>query len=211
MDRFSSYYNLSAGPSNVYDGHHRYTYFIDENAINASGARQIHKLEMTLSKTIGGGVLSFAGSVKNLESHSFNGFVLVFIAENGLVDPSYPTITWNSIFRDYGLNKTLSLAGSSTDTFQGNWSIPGNVNASNLQVVAAAYDADERDAVYGWPYAVQSVCDGCGHSVAVPEFLDAWTYLLLFLPATMAVTSMILRKLCKRKTPDVAQNTYARS
>jgi hypothetical protein len=199
-DRWA-YYSLSGAPSNVYDGHYRTTYGIDENAINASGTRQIHRLEMTLSKTVENGVLSFGGSVKNLESYSFNGFVLVFIIENELVDPSYPTITWNNVFRDYGLNKTLGLAESSTNTFQGTWSIPSNVNATNLQVVAAAYDADERDAAQGWPYAVQSVCDGCGHSVAVPGFLHTWAYLPLFFTATTA-TLAILRKSHKQKTPN---------
>lgn len=178
---------MSAGPSNVYDGHNGYTYHIDENAVNASGTRQIHRLEMTLSKTVGGAVLSFEGSVKNLESHSFNGFVLVFIVENGLVDPSYPTITWNSVFRDYGLNETLSLAGSSTDTFQGTWSIPSSVNANNLQVVAVAYDADERNSVHGWPYAVQSVCDVCGHSLAVPEFPSMLVCLFAVTSISMAM------------------------
>jgi hypothetical protein len=195
----STYYSISAAPSNVYDGHYGLTNYIDENAINESGTRQVHRLDMTLSKTVEIGVLSLNGSVKNLESYSFNGFVLVFIVENGLVDPSYPTITWNSVFRDYGLNKTLSLAGSSTDTFQGTWSIPSNVTTSNLQVVAAAYDADERDAAHGWPHAVQSVCDVCGTTTAVPEFIDIWTCLRLFLAATTA-TCVIFRKFNKQKT-----------
>jgi hypothetical protein len=202
-ERFWTYYSLSAGPSNVYDGHYRYTYYIDENAINSSGIRQIHMLELSLSKNVVGSSLSFEGSIRNLESHGFNGFMLVFITENNLVDPSYPATTWNSVFRDYGLNKTIILAGSSTDTFQGTWSIPGSVNADNLQVVAAAYDADERDAGSGWPYAVQSVCDGCGLSVAVSEFPIAWIYVIMLATVTV-VASVIRKKGCGHKASNIA-------
>jgi hypothetical protein len=194
-----SFYSLTGAPSNVYDGHYNYTYSINENAINSSGTRQIHMLEMSLSKSIEGSTLSFSGSVKNLESHSFSGFVLVFVAENQLVDPSYPTITWNFVFRAYGLNKTLVLAGLSTDTFSNTWNIPSGVNATNIQVIAATYDSDERDLLNGWPYAVQSVCDVCGRSVAVPEFPDMWAWLFVITSASMAIVLLARKTLRTNK------------
>ena len=193
-----SFYSLSEAPSNVYDGHYSYTNSIDENAINSSGTRQIRMLEMSLSKSIEGSTLSFNGSVRNLESHSFSGFMLVFVVENQLVDQSYPTITWNFVFRDYGLNKTLSLTGLSTDTFSGAWNIPSGVNAANIQVIAAVYDVDTRDPTYGWPYAVQSVCDVCGHSVAVPEFPNMWVFLFVITSASMAIVLLARKKRSER-------------
>ena len=180
-------------PTHVYDGgYQKATGYINEYKINASGMRQIHMLEMSLSKSIDGSTLSFSGSVTNLESDSFSGFMLVFVTENQLVDPSYPTITWNFVFRDYGLNKTLSLAGLATDNFNGIWSIPGDVNADNIQVVAAVYNTDTRDPIYGCPYAVQSVCDVCGHSVAIPEFPSIWVLLLVF--TLICMTAVLLSR-----------------
>ena len=187
-----TYYSLSGFPSNVYDGGYRQSYYIGETEINASGIRSIHKLEMYLSKSIAGSTLSFSGSVKNLETHVFNGYMLVFITENQLVDSRYPAIQWNFIFRDYGLNKTLSLASLSTDTFSGTWNIPAGVNANNIQVIAAVYDTDTRHPTKGWPYAVQSVCNVCGHSVAVPEFPNPWLCLLSVMSIFTAV--VILRR-----------------
>ena len=149
-------------------------------------------LEMSLSKSIEGSTLSFSGSVTNLESNSFSGFMLVFVTENQLVDATYG-ITWNFVFRDYGLNKTLSLAGLATDTFSGTWSIPSGVNTDNIQVIAAVYDIDARDPTYERPYAVQSVCDVCGHSVAIPEFPSIWVLLLVFTLICMT-TVLISRK-----------------
>lgn len=159
-----SHYTITAIPSNVYDGGNQRDYSFNEAKLNTSGVRSIHKLKMDLSKSVSGSTLWFKGKVSNLESAGFNGFVLVFIVENGLVDPNYPTVTWNFVFRDYCLNKTLRLAGSSTDFSNGSWILPSGVIASNIQVVAAVYDADARDPVHGWPYTVQSVCDVCGRA-----------------------------------------------
>jgi len=160
------HYSITGIPCHVYDGGYRgATGYIDENMINASGVRQIHRLEMSLSKSIAGSTLSFSGTVANPESHSFNGFMLVFITENQLIDPTYG-ITWNFVFRAYGLNRTLSLAPSVSTAFSGTWSIQSNVIPSNIQVIAAVYDTDTRDPTYGWPYAVQSVCDICSRSGA---------------------------------------------
>ena len=190
------YYSITGIPCHVYDGsYQKATGYINEYKINASGERPIHMLEMSLSKSIDSSTLSFSGSVINLESHSFSGFVLVFITENQLEDPTYG-ITWSFVFRAYGLNKTISLAGLSTDAFSGTWSIPKDVNASNIQVIAAVYDIDARDPTYGWPYAVQSVCDICGHSVAIPEFPGIWAYLLVF---TLTYMTVILLS-CKQKS-----------
>ncbi len=163
-------YSLSGAPSNIYDGGHKTTYYTDETKINASGTRLVHELEMYLSKSIEGSTLSVHGNITNSESHSFNGFMIVFITENQLVDSSYGA-TWNFVFRDYGLNKTLSLAGLSTDTIDCAWSIPAEVKGANIQVVAGVFDYNSKDPTHGWPYAVQSVCDVCGHSSAKPGFL----------------------------------------
>jgi len=160
-------------------------------------------LEMSLSKSIVGSTLSFSGSIKNLESHSFNGFMLVFITENQLTDPTYG-VTWNFVFRDYGLNKTLSLAGLSTDTFSGSWSIPIGVNSANIQVVAAVYDTDTRNPTYGWPYAAQSVCDVCGHAVAVPEFPSILAYLLI--ATSISVIVLLLTRKQTRNTHKIDEH-----
>jgi hypothetical protein len=169
---------LTGAPSNVYDGQYRHTYYIDESDINATGARQVHKLQMSLTKAIEGSTLAFQGSIDNLETHTFHGFALVYITENHQIDADYGQ-EWNFIFRAYGTNKTLSLEGSSTDTFSGTWNIPGDTNTGNIQVFAAAFDADERDTSNGWTHAVQSVCDVCGHAVAVPEFPTFWVCLIM--------------------------------
>jgi hypothetical protein len=157
-------YSVFAIPTNVYDGGYQSDNFFNEAKLNTSGVRSVHNLGMSLSQAIDGSTLWFKGSVSNLESASFNGFVLVFIVENGLVDPAYPTVTWNFVFRAYGLNKTLNMPPSSTESFNGSWIIPSWVNASNVETVAAAYDASTKDPTYGSPYAVQSVCNLCGHA-----------------------------------------------
>lgn len=100
------YYSLLGAPSNIYDGYYNCSYSISEMAMNASGIKQVHMLKMHLSKTIEGSTLYFRENVTNLESHSFRGFLLVFITENQLIDPNYPSVIWNFIFRGYGLNKT---------------------------------------------------------------------------------------------------------
>jgi hypothetical protein len=161
QSRFA-YYSIGGTPSNVYDGGYQSDYYFNEGKLNSSGVRSVHRIAMYLSKSIEVSTLSFTGNVTNLESYSFNGFILVFVIENGLIDPNYPQITWNFVFRDYGLNKTLSLAGFFTESFEGTWSIPNSANKTNIGVVAAVYDADSRDPTYGRPYAVQSTCDVCG-------------------------------------------------
>jgi hypothetical protein len=176
-NRFA-YYSVTGIPSNVYDGGYQSDYYFNEGKLNSSGARSVHRIAMYLSKAVGGSTLWFKGSVTNLESGSFNGFVLVFIVENNLVDPNYPGTTWNFVFRDYGLNKTLSLTGLSTESFKGSWTIPSGVNANNVQVVAAAYDANTRDPAHGWPYPVQSVCDDCNqvqHDIGVTSLTTSKT------------------------------------
>jgi hypothetical protein len=165
-----AFYSLMGFPSNVYDGGYAQTYFIDESKIDDSGMRQVHAIGMSLSKSIQGSTLQFSGSVVNSESDSFNGFVLVFIVENGLVDSQYG-ITWNFVFRDYGLNKTLDLSGFSQDDFSGSWNIPSNVKPENIQVIASVYDTNSREPTHGWPYSVQSVCDVCAHSGMTQTFL----------------------------------------
>jgi len=157
------FYSLMGAPSSIYDGGYEETYYTDESKINASGTRAIHMIEMYLSKSIEGSTLHFSGNVTNLESHTFNGFILVFVTENHLIDSQYGA-TWNFVFRDRALNKSLSLIGSSTDTFSGAWDIASNVRATSIQLVAAVFDYDSGDSVHSWPYAVQSVCDVCGHS-----------------------------------------------
>jgi hypothetical protein len=176
-DRWS-YYSLTGAPSNVYDGQYRQTYYIDESDINTTGARQVHKLQMSLTKAIEGSTLTFQGSVSNLETHAFHGFVLVYITESHRIDPDYG-VEWNFVFRAYGTNKSLSLEGSSTDTFSGTWNVPGDAKTGNIQVVAAAFDADDRDTSNGWTHAVQSVCDVCGLATAVPEFPTFWVCLIM--------------------------------
>jgi hypothetical protein len=163
-DNRAEYFGVSGRPRNFYDGGYQKSFSLDEHYINASGMRQVHELDMHIFKTIGDSTLSFKGDVTNLESQSFNGFVLVYIVENGLVDPDYPGITWNFVLRDYGLNQTLSLSGFSTSTFSGAWPIPADSNATNIQVIATAYDTDTEDLFYGWPYVAQSVCDGCSQA-----------------------------------------------
>jgi len=196
-DKRMVYYSFFVLPSHVYDGRYQYsTSSINEDKINASGTRFIHRTEMNLSKSVNGATLSFNGNVKNLEDHSFNGFMLVFITENQL----FENITWNYVFRDYGLNKTLNLAGLSADTFSGTWSIPNGVNANNIQVIAAVYDIDTKDPTNKWPYCIQSVCDVCGHSVAVPEFPNVWVCLLAVMSIFTAVMILIpQRKVSMRK------------
>ena len=189
-------------PTHVYDGgYQKATGYINEYKINASGMRQIHMLEMSLSKSIDGSTLSFSGSVTNLESDSFSGFVLVFITENQLSENG---ITWNFVFRDYGLNKTLTLAGLATDDFNGTWIIPYGVNAGNIQVVAAVYNTDARDPIYGWPYAVQSVCDVCGHSVAIPEFPNTWV--CLFVVTLISITIVLLSRKQKPSAHEIDEH-----
>lgn len=95
-----AYYSLTGFPSNIYDGGYNHTHYTDEYQINASGMRPVHMLEMSLSESIEGSTLSFSGGITNLEFHSFSGFMPVFVTENQLVDPNYPTITWNFVFRD---------------------------------------------------------------------------------------------------------------
>lgn len=190
-ERFSYY--SAYEPHHKYDGGYRQAAGnIGEDKINSSGVRPIHKLEIDLLKSIDDSTLSFQGSVTNLESNSFNGFMLVFITENNLFDPFYGMI-WNFVFLDYGLNKTLSLDGKSTDPFNGAWAIPGGVNASNIQVIAAAYDINTRDPEDGWPYAVQSVCDVCLRSEAIPEFLSTTTF-IAFLVIVSVIAVLLLRK-----------------
>jgi hypothetical protein len=174
----AEYYDISAHPRNVYDGGYLESGYIDEGDINASGTRQVPELEMHIFESTDNSTLSFEGDVTNLGSESFNGFVLVFIIENGLVDPEYPAITWNFVFQAYGLNETLSLGGFSTSTFSGTWSIPTESNATNIHVVAAAFDTDTENSTYGWPYAVQSVCDTddqVAHDVGITSISAAKT------------------------------------
>jgi hypothetical protein len=111
---------------------------------------------MSFTKSIQGSTLSFSGNVTNLESNSFHGYVLGFVTENSLVDPNYPTITWNFVFRGYCLNQTSDLSGLATKTFSGTWTIPMGINATNIQVILAVYNTDTRDPTSGLPYAVQS-------------------------------------------------------
>ena len=180
----AAYYSITGYPSHIVDGGHQKALGpINEDMINYSGVRQVHRLEMTLSKSVTSSVLSFNGTVTNLENTTFNGFMLVFIVENQLFDSG---ITWNFVFRDYGLNKSLSLDGLSTTAFSGTWNTPVTVNASKTQVIAAAFDTSELDTVTGRPYAVQSVCDGCGQTVAVPEYENTWLYML---PTVLIVTA----------------------
>jgi len=171
----ASHYAISGHPSNVYDGSYARTYSIDANKIDSSGMRQVHAVGMTLAKSIEGSTLQFNGKVVNSESDSFSGFMLVFIVENGLVDSEYG-ITWNFVFRDYGLNKTLNLSGFSEDSFSGSWAIPENVKPESIQVIASVYDTSSREPANGWPYSVQSVCDVCGSSgvtqVSLPTDLN---------------------------------------
>jgi hypothetical protein len=186
---------MYAIPCHVYDGGYQYGLgYISDVSINASGERNVHMLEMSLSKSIVGSTLSFSGSVTNLESQAFAGFMLVFITENHLIDPSDPETIWNYVFRDYGLNKTLNLAGYSEDTFSGTWNIPSGVNSTNIHVVAATYNTNTKDAAHGWPYAVQSVCDICAQSVAVPELSDVLVCMLVIILAYSTTLLAIQRK-----------------
>jgi len=193
-----SFYSLSEAPSNVYDGHYGFTGSINEDAINSSGTRQVHMLEISLSKSVDDATLSFSGSVRNLDTGSFNGFILVFITESGLVDPFWVGVSWNFVFRGYGLNKTISLASLATDTFSGSWSIPAGVESSHILVVAAVYDTSTVDTFTGCPFSVQSVCDVCEQSTAIPEYPTIWMALLSALEASTALIIVAKKRMVGR-------------
>ncbi len=193
-------YRTTATPTYAYDAGHNGVNpgFFSRDKIESAGRRSVHRISLAVVKVVEAGIVSFEGSIKEEDNRVFNGTIVVIAIENGLRSAS---VIWNSVFRAYLLKLDVSIPSGGYIPFSGNWRIPDNVNIGNLELIAAAFDSDDRVGPWG-PFSVQAVSDVDSGAV-IPEFNTA----LNVAGAATIVTITALRR--KRRLARDVKNRVA--
>lgn len=163
-------YGTTLVPTHAYDaGYSIEAGTVNEEKIESTGKRPVHKVTLAIAKSVQGSTLSFKGSIKEEDGETFRGKIIIVAVENGLRSAG---LTWNSVFRDCLFSHDVTVAASTYTFFSGMWEIPGGVIAGNVQLVMAAFDSADRSS--GESFAAQSVSDMDSGAV-IPEFSMALT------------------------------------
>jgi hypothetical protein len=158
-----------------------------QDGIESAGKRSVHRIGLALEKTVQGNLLSYVGSVQELDRKPFSGYVRVFILENGLMASGKE---WNRVLRAFGVNQSLNLQPDGIVVFSGNWTIPSYVNLGNVSVAAGVFDSSTTGP-YG-SYAVQAVDDTYSGQV-IPETLEP-TQITAIAVIVVTAATIILKK-----------------
>jgi thiol-disulfide isomerase/thioredoxin len=134
-------FRIASTPYHVFDG----GFFeaggeISKRWIDKAGTRPVHRIELTVKKTVSQSNLTYYGHVRELDNQPFAGHLRVFIVENKI---NAQNIEWNFVFRDFGLEQNISLSPNGYVRFSGSWKPKPEYKADNLMVVASAWGKDE--------------------------------------------------------------------
>ena len=153
-------------PSHAYDGGYYRTSgsIINVSEIETLTYRQVHLIELTVTKAINGNLLTTQISVAERNGYSFSGDIAAYVVEDNIFRNG---TQWYSIYRDQIFRKGIFLKPNSYQVLSGNWSIPYDSIPENIEIIAVAYDKTSTGE-YG-PYAVQSACSK-DSELAIPEF-----------------------------------------
>ena len=173
-------------PSHAYDGGYSRTSgsIINISEIETLTFRQVHLIELTVTKAINGNFLTTQISVAERNGYSFSGDVAAYVVEDKIFRNG---TQWNSIYRDQIFRQGIFLKPNSYQVLSGNWSIPEDSIPENIEIIAVAYDKTSTGE-YG-PYAVQSACSK-DSELAIPEFSNL---LSLIAASTILITLLVLK------------------
>ncbi|MBS7623033.1 hypothetical protein KEJ39_05085 [Candidatus Bathyarchaeota archaeon] len=178
-------------PSHALDGGYSRTSgdIIDTAEIESTSLRNVHLIELTVTKTIEGNILKSQVAVAERNGYPFDGEVAVYVVENNVYLGGN---RWSYVYRGQAARQSLLLKPNTYQVVSGGWSIPIGVSAENLEVIAVAFDKSTVGK-YG-PYAVQSACSK-DSSLAIPEFDRRLT---LLAASTLLVGILALRVVSRK-------------
>jgi thiol-disulfide isomerase/thioredoxin len=170
-------------PSHAYDGGYSRTSgsTIDPFKIETLSFRNVHLIELTVTKAINGNSLTTQISIAERNGYSFSGDVAVYAVEDRVF---HNGTEWYSVYRDQIFRQGIFLKPNSYQVLSGNWTIPESSMPENIEVIAVTFDKT-TSGKYGI-YAVQSACSR-DSELAIPEFgtmipiIVASTILIAFL------------------------------
>jgi hypothetical protein len=153
-------------PSHALDGGYTRTSgaIVDTAEIQSVSLRNVHLIELTVTKTVEGNLLKTLVAVAERNGYPFNGEVVIYVVEN---DVYLGGSRWSSVYRGEAARESLLLKPNSYQILSGNWTIPIGISANNLEVIAVAFDKSTVGK-HG-PYAVQSACSK-DSALAISEF-----------------------------------------
>jgi hypothetical protein len=179
-------------PSHAYDGGYSRISgsIINTTEIESLTFRQVHLIELTVTKAINENLLTTQISVAERNGYSFSGDIVAYVVEDKIF---YNGTQWNSIYRDHIFRQGIFLKPNSYQVLSGNWSIPENIKTENIEIIAVAFDKSSTGK-YG-PYAVQSACSK-DSELAIPEFGNL---LQIITASTILITFLALKRINLRK------------
>ncbi|WP_455369375.1 hypothetical protein [[Eubacterium] cellulosolvens] len=180
-------------PSHAYDGGYFRTSgsIINVSEIESLTFRQVHLIELTVTKAINGTLLTTQISVAERNGYSFSGDIAAYVVEDKIF---HNGTQWNSIYRDQIFRQGIFLKPNSYQVLSGNWSIPENSIPENIEIIAVAFDKTSTGK-YGLQ-AVQSACSK-DSELAIPEFGNL---LPIILASTILITLLAMKRTNFRKS-----------